>query len=81
MKTIPWLVQGSTPDTRKLSATWETVQAETSEAAAIAWAQSVGLARLPLPFQVHVGPVAGSLRHENGMPKVCRTFTFQEKTA
>lgn len=73
---IPWLVQGSATDTATLGPEWETVFARTSREAAVLWAESRGVLTFPLPFFVHVGPVAKCLRYGNGMPHFCKMFTF-----
>lgn len=70
---LPWLVQGTQDDASQLGPVWDMVKAQTSQQAALKWANENG-APFGLSFWVHVAPSAPCLLHENGRPKFCRSF-------
>lgn len=72
LPSIPWLVQIAKAGDTHASPGWQTVTAQTSQGAVVAWLESH---EHVLPIRLRVGPAAAILRHPNGMPMMSREFT------
>lgn len=70
---IPWLVQKAAPGQTHCDPDWQTVEADTSRGAVVAWLEAHWLAG-ELPVRIRVAPAAKILRHPNGMPMLSREF-------
>jgi hypothetical protein len=68
---IPWLVQETSEGQTHAKPDWDTVEAETSRGAVVAWLNSH---EHGTPTRLLVAPAAPLLRHANGMPMISREF-------
>jgi hypothetical protein len=70
---IPWLVQIAREGETHCGREWQTIEAETSTAAALAWLERNNH---HLPIRMRVAPGASILWHATGVPMISREFSI-----